>query len=56
MTADPWETHAGWWQDGFTDGAAGELPLPRADVEDPRGAGQVLLGQREDLLLVAERR
>ena len=21
MTPDPWEQHAGWWQDGFTDGA-----------------------------------
>ena len=21
VTPDPWEQHAGWWQDGFTDGA-----------------------------------
>ena len=31
-TNDPWETHAGWWQDGFTEGADPEyveqiLPL-----------------------------
>ncbi len=32
MIEDPWETHAGWWQDGFTEGADPEyveqiLPL-----------------------------
>lgn len=34
MSDDLWETHAGWWQDGFTDGADPEyveqiLPLAR---------------------------
>ncbi len=32
QSSDPWETHAGWWQDGFTEGADPEyveqiLPL-----------------------------
>jgi len=34
VTADPWEEHAGWWQEGFTAGADPEyeeqiLPLAR---------------------------
>jgi SAM-dependent methyltransferase len=42
--ADPWETHAGWWQDGFTDGADAEyeeqiLPLAEAHLA---GATRVL--------------
>lgn len=41
---DLWETHAGWWQDGFTDGADAEyeeqiLPLIRAHLG---GAQRVL--------------
>jgi SAM-dependent methyltransferase len=41
---DPWERHAGWWQDGFTDGADAEyeeqiLPLAR---EHLAGATRVL--------------
>ena len=41
-----WETHAGWWQDGFTDGADAEyeeqiLPLAeRAPGRGPTGAGR----------------
>jgi SAM-dependent methyltransferase len=43
-TDDPWERNAGWWQDGFTDGADAEyeeqiLPLAR---ECLAGAGRVL--------------
>ena len=44
MSADPWETHAGWWQDGFTDGADAEYVeqiLPLA-VECLAGARRVL--------------
>ena len=41
---DPWETHARWWQDEFTDGADAEyteqiLPLAVAHLD---GAGSVL--------------
>ena len=41
---DPWETHAGWWQEGFTDGADPEyeeqsLPLARQHLA---GAATVL--------------
>jgi 2-polyprenyl-3-methyl-5-hydroxy-6-metoxy-1,4-benzoquinol methylase len=35
MSADSWETHAGWWQQHFTDGADPEYEeqiLPLADV------------------------
>ena len=44
MTANPWETHARWWQEGFTDGADAEyteqiLPLAAAHLA---GAGRVL--------------
>ena len=41
---DPWEQHAGWWQDGFTDGADPEYEeqiLPLA-AESLRGADRVL--------------
>lgn len=41
---DPWERHAGWWQEGFTDGADPEYEeqiLPLA-AEWLRGAGRVL--------------
>ena len=50
---DPWEEHAGWWQDGFTDGADPEyeeqiLPLAREHLagstrvlEVGTGEGQV---------------
>jgi SAM-dependent methyltransferase len=50
---DLWETHAGWWQDGFTDGADSEyeeqiLPLIRTHLAGARrvldvgtGEGQV---------------
>jgi SAM-dependent methyltransferase len=41
---DPWEQHAGWWQEGFTEGADPEYEeqiLPLA-VEWLRGAGRVL--------------
>ena len=45
MTAgDPWETHAGWWQEEFTDGADAEYTeqiLPLA-VEHLAGAVDVL--------------
>ena len=44
MTSDPWETHAGWWQDGFTDGADEEYEeqiLPLAE-EHLAGARRVL--------------
>lgn len=44
MTADPWEEHAGWWQDGFTDGADPEYEeqiLPLA-AEHLAGASAVL--------------
>ena len=44
MTTDPWEQHAGWWQEGFTDGADPEYEeqiLPLA-AEWLRGAGAVL--------------
>ncbi len=42
--ADPWETHAGWWQEGFTEGADPEyeeqiLPLARLHLA---GAASVL--------------
>ena len=41
---DPWETHAGWWQEGFTAGADAEyeeqiLPLAASHLE---GAARVL--------------
>lgn len=44
MVADPWEMHAGWWQDEFTEGADPEyveqiLPLC---AEHLRGARRVL--------------
>jgi len=42
--ADPWEQHAGWWQEGFTDGADPEYEeqiLPLA-AEWLRGAARVL--------------
>ena len=44
MTADPWETNAGWWQEGFTAGADPEyeeqiLPLAAAHLD---GVGRVL--------------
>ncbi len=44
MTDDAWETHAGWWQDQFTDGADPEyeeqiLPLV---TEHLQGAARVL--------------
>ena len=41
---DPWETHAAWWQEGFTEGADAEYTeqiLPMA-AEHLRGAGRVL--------------
>src|SRR5688500_11147228 len=41
---DPWEQHAGWWQQGFTDGADPEYEeqiLPLA-AEHLRGARRVL--------------
>jgi SAM-dependent methyltransferase len=41
---DPWEQHAGWWQEGFTEGADPEYEeriLPLA-AEWLRGAGRVL--------------
>ena len=41
---DPWETHAGWWQEGFTEGADAEYTeqiLPLA-AEHLRGASLVL--------------
>jgi SAM-dependent methyltransferase len=41
---DPWETHAGWWQEHFTDGVDPEYEeqiLPIADIELV-GAGRVL--------------
>ena len=53
MTDDAWETHAGWWQDQFTDGADPEyeeqiLPLVTAHLQGARrvldvgcGEGQV---------------
>ena len=44
MTADPWETHAGWWQDGFTEGADPEYEeqiLPLA-AQHLAGATRVL--------------
>ncbi|MFP5316746.1 MAG: class I SAM-dependent methyltransferase [Acidimicrobiia bacterium] len=44
MTADPWEEHAGWWQEGFTDGADPEYEeqiLPLA-AEHLAGASSVL--------------
>ncbi|MEL7208081.1 MAG: class I SAM-dependent methyltransferase, partial [Actinomycetota bacterium] len=42
--SDPWEEHAGWWQDGFTDGADAEyveqiLPLAAQHLD---GASRVL--------------
>ena len=27
LQQDPWEQHAGWWQEGFTDGAVAEYVL-----------------------------
>lgn len=44
MTDDAWETHAGWWQDEFTDGADPEyeeqiLPIVAAQLQ---GAARVL--------------
>jgi SAM-dependent methyltransferase len=53
LTDDAWETHAGWWQDQFTDGADPEyeeqiLPLVTAHLQGARrvldvgcGEGQV---------------
>ena len=41
---DPWETHASWWQEGFTDGADAEYTeqiLPLA-AEHLMGAGEVV--------------
>ncbi|MET0160450.1 MAG: methyltransferase domain-containing protein [Acidimicrobiales bacterium] len=56
MPADPWETHAGWWQDGFTDGADAEyeeqiLPLAEAHLAGARrvldvGTGEGQLARR----------
>ncbi|MDQ4005732.1 MAG: class I SAM-dependent methyltransferase [Actinomycetota bacterium] len=43
-TADPWEEHAGWWQEGFTQGADAEYTeqiLPLA-AEHLKGASRVL--------------
>jgi SAM-dependent methyltransferase len=39
VTDDPWETHAGWWQDEFTDGADPEyeeqmLPIVAEQLHD----------------------
>ncbi len=44
MTTDPWEEHAGWWQDGFTEGADAEYEeqiLPMA-AQHLAGASSVL--------------
>ena len=44
MAEDPWEQHAGWWQEGFTDGADPEYEeqiLPLA-AEWLAGAGTIL--------------
>lgn len=44
MADDLWEQHAGWWQDGFTEGADAEYTeqiLPMA-AEHLAGAGRVL--------------
>ena len=44
MAEDPWEQHAGWWQEGFTDGADPEYEeqiLPLA-AEWLAGAGRIL--------------
>ncbi|MGH9177295.1 MAG: class I SAM-dependent methyltransferase [Acidimicrobiales bacterium] len=44
QTPDPWETHAGWWQEGFTEGADAEYEeqiLPLA-AEHLAGAARVL--------------
>jgi SAM-dependent methyltransferase len=44
MSEDLWETHAGWWQDGFTDGVDAEYTeqiLPLA-AEHLTGAAEVL--------------
>ena len=41
VSRDPWETHAGWWQEHFTDGADPEYEeqiLPLAEAA-PRGRG-----------------
>ena len=57
---DPWETHAGWWQDGFTDGADPEYEeqiLPLAE-EHLAGAARVLdvgTGEGQVARLAAER-
>jgi SAM-dependent methyltransferase len=54
--ADPWETHAGWWQEGFTDGADAEyeeqiLPLAEEHLAGTRrvldvGTGEGQLARR----------
>ncbi|MDQ3980780.1 MAG: methyltransferase domain-containing protein [Actinomycetota bacterium] len=44
MSVDPWETHAGWWQEGFTEGADAEYTeqiLPMA-AQHLVGARRVL--------------
>jgi SAM-dependent methyltransferase len=56
MTDGPWETHAGWWQDGFTDGADAEyeeqiLPLAEQHLAGARrvldvGTGEGQLARR----------
>lgn len=44
MTRDPWDTHAGWWQDEFTDGADPEYEEQMLPIvaEQLQGATRVL--------------
>ena len=60
MTADPWETHAGWWQDGFTDGADPEyeeqiLPLAEAHLAGAPPVLDVGTGEGQVARLAADR-
>jgi len=58
VVTDPWETHAGWWQEGFTDGADPEyeeqiLPLAAEHLDGARRVLDVGTGEGQVARLAA---
>ena len=47
-STDPWERHAGWWQDGFTDGVDPEYEEQILPLVDERLAGTTARARRRD--------
>jgi SAM-dependent methyltransferase len=58
MTSDPWEEHAGWWQEGFTAGADPEyeeqiLPLAETHLAGARSVLDIGTGEGQVARLAA---